>query len=271
MRTTWRRLLAGAGMVLGALLVQANGFGQPVTTPTADAAPGQVARFAKKVERAMAREGARVALVARVGRPASEMPEGIRYTHVGFAVYSIISTADGRTLPGYAMYNLYQKNGRPDVSELVQDFPSDFFSGVAELEAGIIVPGPDLQQRLLQVIGTPTYVALHDPRYSVIANPYTLGRQNCTEFILDVIEASLLRSADPALIKARLKDTFSAQPVKVNPLRLLLGAMTSAEVALSDQPGPPVTATFETIARFLQQLDPGTRVLQVRPDGGGLP
>jgi hypothetical protein len=268
MRRTLRRVLAGAAVALCAVGAQADGFSGRASeaASSAQAAPAQVARFAKQVERTMAREGAHVALLGRIGRPASEMPEGMRYTHVGFAVYSLITTADGRQLRGYAMHNLYQKNERPDVSELVQDFPADFFAGVAQLEAGIIVPSPALQERLLRVIGTPGYASLHDPHYSVIANPYTLGRQNCTEFVLDVIESVLLESSDARLIKARLKESFAAQPVKVNPLKLVFGALASKEVSVSDQPGPPVTATFETIARFLLQVDPGARVLEVRPE-----
>ena len=268
MRRTLRGVLAGVAIAWCAVAVHAgtDRAGEAAASGSVAASAEAVVRFAKQVERTLAREGAHVALVGRIGRPASEMPEGMRYTHVGFAVYSTITTADGRQLRGYAVHNLYQKTGRPDVSELVQDYPADFFAGVAELRGGIIVPSAALQQRLLRVIGTPAYAGLHDPRYSVIANPYTLGRQNCTEFVLDVIEAALLDSTDTGLIKARLKESFAAQPVKVGPVKLLFGALTSAEVSLSDQPGPPVTATFETIGRFLQQVDPGTRMFEVVPE-----
>ena len=135
----------------------------------------QILKFAKKVEKTLAAKGARVAILARKGRPMSEMPEGMNFTHTAFAVYSEITTGDGRKLLGYAIYNLYQQDKTPDVSDLVQDFPVDFFAGVAVLEAGIIIPSAELQKRLLEVIASPTYKTLHDPHYSVIANPYTLG------------------------------------------------------------------------------------------------
>ncbi|MBI5277807.1 MAG: DUF2145 domain-containing protein [Burkholderiales bacterium] len=228
--------------------------------------PEQLAGFAKKVERALAAQGAHVALLARMGRPLAEMPAGMQFTHVGIAVYSSITTTDGRKVPGYAIYNLYQKDGKPDVSELVQDYPVDFFAGVSVLEAGAIVPTPALQRRILGVIASPVYAALHDSRYSLIANPYNLGRQNCTEFVLDVVESALGETSDPAAIKAALHSGFRAQPVRVNPLKLVAGALFSAEVSLSDQDGTPVTATFETIARYLQERDPGTKVLHVLPD-----
>ena len=156
----------------------------------------EIISFSKKVEKTLAAKGAHVAILARMGRPLSEMPPGMRFTHVAFIVYSQIQTADGRNFPGYSIYNLYQYDDRPDKSRLVQDYPVDFFSGVAEMEAGILIPSAELQQRLLKIISSPAYQALHDPRYSVIANPYNEGRQNCTEFTLDVINSAIYQTTD---------------------------------------------------------------------------
>ncbi len=226
----------------------------------------QIIDFAKKVEKTLAARGTRVAILARMGRPVSELPEGMHFTHVAFAIYSEITTHDGRKLPGYAIYNLYQQNGHPDVSELVQDFPVDFFSDVALLEAGILIPSPELQMRLLLVIASPTYQALHNPHYSVIANPYTLGRQNCTEFVLDVVNAAIYQTSDIKVIKANEKAFFVAQEVHVNAFKLMLGAMFSAEVSTSDQVGTPVTATFEKLGEYLLKYDAGSSMITVIPD-----
>ncbi len=129
-----------------------------------------------------------------------------------------------------------------------------------------MIPSKELQQRLLQVIGSPTYAALHDPHYSLIANPYTLGKQNCTEHTLDVINAAIYQTDDIRLIKANEKAYFEAQPVNVNPLKLMLGSMFSAEVSTSDQQGKPVTATFETIARYLKKYDSGSELIELTPE-----
>ena len=228
--------------------------------------PEQITKFAKQVEKTLAAKGARVAILARMGRSRSELPEGMQFTHVAFAVYSEITTSDGRKLPGYAIYNLYQHNDRPDFSDLVQDFPVDFFSGVVELEAGIIVPSAELQKRLLEVIASPTYTKLHDSHYSVIANPYTLGRQNCTEFVLDITNAAIYQTDDINKIKANTKAYFVAKKVNVNPFKLMLGSMFSKEVSTSDQPGSPVTATFETIGAYLGKYDQGSEVLTIVPN-----
>ncbi len=238
--------------------VSAGGFSEsgrpdkPAPFPAAE-----TAAFAQKVERMLAGEDVQVALLARMGRPLSSMPEGMRYTHVGIAVQS-----GG----GYRIYNLVQKPGRPDGSELVTDTPAEFFSKVAQVEAGILIPTPALQRRLRELVGSPAYAALHDPRYSLIANPYTLGRQNCTEFVLDVINATRFPKADPNALKSMAKASFAAEPVRVNPFRLVLGALFNDEVSLSDHRGEkPVTATFDNLVRYLRQQDPGSRVLVLLP------
>lgn len=255
-------------LVQASLAFAASGFSTASSQAgeTLQFKPEQVLAFAKKVEKIMAEKGAYVAILARKGRPASEMPEGMAFTHTAFAVYSEISTKDGRKIPGYAVYNLYQQSDHPDVSALVVDYPPDFFAGVAELEAGVIIPSPRLQQRLLKTITSPTYAALHDSHYSVIANPFTLGRQNCTEFVLDVINAAIYQTDDINRIKVNEKAYFEPQQVNVNPFKLLLGSMFTDEVSLSDQPGGAVTATFEKIGVYLVKYDKGAEVLTVLPN-----
>ncbi len=144
----------------------------------------QIAALAKKVERAGAARGARVFILSRVGRPPAELPEGVNFTHAAFAVYSRIKTSDGRTVPGYAIYNLYQDDETPATSNLVQDYPLDYFAGVHALRSGVIIPNVALQKRLLQVISSDAYQKAHNSRYSVLSNPNDLRLQNCTEFVV---------------------------------------------------------------------------------------
>jgi len=216
--------------------------------------PEDIAAFAKKVEKTIAAKGAQVFIIARVGRPSSELPAGFEYTHTAIGVYSNIKTSDGRTVPGYAIYNLYQKDSEPDVSELVVDYPVDFFSSTEELKAGIIIPTPELQKRILAVIGTDTYTKLHNPSYSAIANPYNTYYQNCTEHTLDVINAAIYKSADVQQLKANSRSYFEGQPVDINPFKLLMGAIAMPDIALSDQGEDEiVTATFTTIANYIEK------------------
>lgn len=262
----FRTMLACSLGVLATVPAYAGSFSSSSANEEIKFTPDQIIKFAKQVEKTLAVKAAHVAILARMGRPASELPEGMHFTHVAFAVYSQITTADGRQIPGYAIYNLYQQNDHPEISDLVQDYPVDFFSGVAVMEAGIIIPSAALQQRLLDVINSPTYKALHDPHYSLIANPYTLGKQNGTEHTLDVINAAIYQTDDIKTIKANEKAYFEAQTVNVNPLKLILGSVFSAEVSTSDQTGKPITATFETISKYLQKYDAGSEVMTITPE-----
>lgn len=100
----------------------------------------------------------------------------------------------------------------------------------------------------------------------MIANPFTLGRQNCTEFVLDVTNATLYRTDDIKKIKAIEIANFEPQKVNVSPLKILLGSLFSREVSASDHSEAPATATFERIGAYLQRFDPGANVAVVVPD-----
>lgn len=227
---------------------------------------GEVATFSNRVQRDLASRGANVAIVARVGRDPSVLPDGIRYTHVGFWVYSRITRADGSTGMGYRVYNLYQQAGDLTRSDLVQDTPADFFAGAHHLDAGVIIPDARLQRKLLDVIASPTYAALHNANYSVLANPGTGQYQNCTEHTLDVLMAALYDTSDRNRIKANIAAHFTPQHVQLNGLQRLLAPAASQALTTADH-GPRVgTATFSSIARFMQANDLDDVVYRITPD-----
>ncbi len=241
-------LLAGlAGFTLAAALPAAassNAAGEIVN-------PEAVVPFAKKVERELAARGVRVAIVSRVGRDPASMPDGIEYTHVALWVYSDITSDDGRTLRGYAVHNLYQLPDDASRSELVQDFPVDFFGQVYELRTGVIVPTPDLQARLLEVIASPAYARQHRPDYSVVANPFSRKYQNCTNFVLEVLMAAIYQTDDPRRIAANVKAYFKPQPVGLNGLERTFGPIFVGGFRTDDHDGRIRTTTFGALERFL--------------------
>ncbi len=211
----------------------------------------QIATLSKGLERALAARGARVAIIGRVGLPPSVMPPGVEYSHAGFAVYSTIRTADNRMVPGYAVYNLYQGDARTGVSFLMQDYPVDYYAAVHILKAGVVIPTEKLQRALAATIFSPVYKSLHNPRYSVLANPFRTDYQNCTGFVLDVIFAAIYRTGDQRRIKTNIAAYFEPQPIRVDGLKLAMADATMADVSTDDHTGPIATATFESIARFL--------------------
>jgi len=153
--------------------------------------PKQISTFAKNVEKYAAEKGARAFIISRVGQPRNELPKGIDFTHTAIAVYSEITLNDGSKVKGYAIHNLYQDAKNSGKSSLVTDYPVDFFWGVQALEAGIIIPTADLQQRMIEVIAAGGNKTLHNPKYSLVANPFNNKYQNCTEHTLNIINAAI--------------------------------------------------------------------------------
>ncbi|WP_111978597.1 DUF2145 domain-containing protein [Algibacillus agarilyticus] len=210
-----------------------------------------VAAFAKQTEKYVAAQGARVFIIGRVGRPESELPKGIKFTHTAIAVYSDINLDDGTKAKGYAIHNLYQQAGAADKSQIIIDYPTDFFWGVHSLKAGIIIPTPDVQMRLLKAIGDGQTTKLHNPNYSVIANPFTNEFQNCTEHTLDMINAAIYGSTDIKQLKANAKAYFKPQRIEISPLKLMLGNLFIDDVTTKDHGRKIYTTTFSSISRYL--------------------
>lgn len=233
------------------VVTQAQAVGSSQAGGPSPYAAEQVAAFGKQVEKSLAQRRAFVALVARKGRSSDELPPGFEFTHLGIAVYSTIQLQDDRKVPGYAIHSLYQRPDDLARSYLTTDFPIDFFNGVAELKAGVLIPTVELQQRLLQVMQSDIPRKLHVSRYSTIANPYNAKFQNCTEHTLDIINAAIYNTADMNVLKANARAHFKAQEVRVNPLKLLLGTIFVPDIATSDQDERMQTATYETLARYL--------------------
>jgi hypothetical protein len=254
------------GVALGVLLIHAPAFAGSAAGGVPQFKAEQLVALSKKLEREVAARRARVAIVARVGRSPVDLPDGIEFTHVAFVVYSKITLEDGRTVPGYAMYNLYQSDERPNSSFLRQDYPLDYYAAVHRLKAGIIIPKPELQQRLLKVIFSDTYQGLHNPRYSAVSNPFNRQYQNCTEFVLDVINAAIYETSDHRQIKTNIEAYFQPQPVAVSPFKLFLGSIFVPDITISDHPGPVATATFWSIARYMQGHGIADEVLTVSVD-----
>lgn len=229
--------------------------------------PSDIARFAKNVEKYAAKKGARAFIIGRVGRPTKDLPKGIEFTHTAIALYSSIKLADGETVNGYAIHNLYQNAEQLDKSALVVDYPADFFWGVNELKAGIIIPTPELQQRLIATIASGKNQILHNSNYSVIANPFTNRFQNCTEHTLDIVNSAVYQTTDQQKLKLNAKAHFTPQQVHTNPFKLMLGSMMMDDVSTKDHTGKVYTATFTTIASYLKHNELTNETIVLNQDG----
>ena len=215
----------------------------------------QAALFAKQIERDLAAKGARLAIVFRTGETRDMLPDGISYTHGAFWTFVPISLDDGRVINGYAVYNLYHGDGKTlamDKSYLHQDFPIDFVAPSAVDDVAVIVPTPEMQRRILAIMDSPSYAALHVEPYSLVSNPHDIKYQNCTEFMLDIIAAAAWETTDMAQIKANLKQHFKPTRVKTSLIERFLAPLAEERIKTDDQGGTIVTATYESMAAFMK-------------------
>ncbi|WJG10814.1 DUF2145 domain-containing protein [Aliiglaciecola sp. LCG003] len=214
--------------------------------------PEKIIKFAKDVEKYAASKGARAFIIARVGRPEKDLPKGIKFTHTALAIYSNIELTNGEVLQGYAIHNLYQLNGQADKSELVVDYPIDFFWGAQELTAGVLIPSIELQQKLIELIASGNDKLLHNNNYSVIANPFNNQFQNCTEYTLDLINAAIYQTLDMEQLKVNAQAHFKPQKLSTSRFKLMFGSMLMDDVTTKDHKGKVYTATFSSLGRYLQ-------------------
>ena len=250
------RQAALVAAALSAAAVPASAQDSSVRAISQHLSAEQAAAFSKQVERDLAAKGARVAMVFRAGRMRDQLPEGIAYTHGAFWVYRDIKTADGGTIKGYAVYNLYAGNGTDwskIESRLVQDFPLDFTRGSTVDDMAVIIPSPEMQRRILAVIDSPTYQAVHNPAYSLVANPWSRKYQNCNNFMLNVIGAAIWQTDDPLQITANLKAHYEPTVVKTNAVMRLFGPIADQRLRTDDQDGTVRTATYESMAEFMRE------------------
>ena len=223
----------------------------------------EVADFSKQIERELAQRGAYVALVFRAGRERDALPEGLRYSHGAIWVYTPIETANGETHYGYAVYNLYHGEFEPRRSFLVQDWPFDFVQGDAVGQVGVIVPSPEMQLRLLDVIASADYQYLHQPYYSLLSNPFDARFQNAPEFLLDVVSAAGWQTVDRVQIKVNLVEYFRPERVRVGWLSRLVWGLFDRRVTFEDQGRRVFVASYDSIANFMLRYEMASEVFEI--------
>ena len=234
--------------------------------PSGRFTPEETADFSKQIERDLAAQQARLAIVFRAGVARDELPDGVRYTHGAFWIYQPIETAEGTREYGYAVYNLYHGEEDRRTSSLVQDWPIDFTLPDGNGEVGIIIPSPEMQRRLIEIVASTDYEALHNPDYSLVSNPHDRRFQNCTEFMLDVIAAAAWQTTDIDRIKTNLRAHFRPTQIRLGPLTRFFGQMVDERFRTADHNGRIYTATWRTMADFMLENALAANVYELSAD-----
>jgi hypothetical protein len=243
------------------LLVPAIAFAAPVCTeryptPAATAAMFDVAQSTTEALDAL--EDVDVVLIARGGQDLSRY--GLRHSHVAFA----LREADGH----WRVLHLLNHCKSP-TSALFREGLGNFIgeSGThTDLRVG--VPAPAVRAALKELLSGPATVAraMHTPRYSVVAYPFSLEYQNSNQWVLEVLMAAIVQSNAGPRVNRRSQAqawlrTYEYQPsvLKIGLGKRLGARFFVANAATTDHPaterisGNYSVVTVESIFDFLDQ------------------
>uniref|UniRef100_UPI00403FBD88 DUF2145 domain-containing protein n=1 Tax=Massilia sp. METH4 TaxID=3123041 RepID=UPI00403FBD88 len=137
----------------------------------------------------------------------------------------------------------------------------------------MVIPGPEVQERLAQLVATRTARRLHEPHYNMLSYAYSTRYQNSNQWVLETYAAA---SAPAGQVETReeaqawLKEAgFEPITVRVRSVTRLGGRMFRANVAFDDHPfdrrmaGQIDTITTEAIVRFVRKIDSAAKVMVV--------
>ncbi len=248
-----RRLLIAAG----AALLLASGAARAGSACTQQSAtPSQIATAADTARRVIAeldQRDAPVALVARQGKDLSEY--GLKFSHVGFVVRD---HAEGR----WTVVHLLNQCGTADSSIYTEGLVNFFLDDLYSQDAKIVWLDDATASRLLAELGGPTPLALHDPRYNVIARYDSLADQNSTGWALELASGAL--DADPPLdrraaIASALDHGFRPSVLHIPYSQRIAGGLFSANARFTDHSigdrlsGHYAVVTVRSIFDFLRR------------------
>jgi hypothetical protein len=213
--------------------------------------------LALNVTQALDGAGAHVAIVARAGRDLSR--HGLRYSHVAFA---------WRDHPrgAWTMVEELNRCGAAD-SALFDDGFGDFFlDDMFAYEAAIVVPSPEAQRKIGALLAAHVGGRLHEPRYNLVAYPWSTRYQNSNQWVLETLAAAWSDRGvqDRAEAQAWLRSAgFHPATIHLTALERLGGELTRANVAFDDHPldrrmaGQIDVVTAESVLEFVERVDPG--------------
>ncbi|WP_028101930.1 DUF2145 domain-containing protein [Pseudoduganella violaceinigra] len=208
--------------------------------------------------------GAQVAIIARAGQDLSQY--GLRYSHVGLAWRD---NPAGR----WVVVQLLNDCGTAN-SALYNDGLGNFFlSGVFRYQAQLILPSPEVQQRLVQVLASRTPVRMHEPHYSMLSYAWSTRYQNSNQWALETLAAA---SAPAGRVETRAEAQKWLNGAGYRPAGIDVGLgsrvgvrLFRANVAFDDHPtslrirGHFETVTVDGIEQFVRSYDSGARVIEL--------
>lgn len=234
----------------------------------AEATPAQLrqasetgARLREKLES----RDAPVALVARVGTDLSRFD--LTYSHLGIAVRD---HPDGR----WTVVHLLNECGTDHSAIYAEGLANFFLDDLVSMDGAVVWLEPALASRVAERLASDP-VALHEPRYSVIARYDSARYQNSTSWVLEEL-AMALHDLDPArgrgVAHAQLSiDGYRPDVLHIPYAQRLAGGLFMPNVAFTDHPigarlaGEYPVVTVRSITAYLEAQHASIALVELAP------
>jgi hypothetical protein len=257
---------------------------------TCDAAPPDTTSMtralglAERLQQSLDASGAQVVIVARAGQDLRKY--GLDWSHLAFAyrdeppvpppsasravVLGQISDATVDGLPvrqpqrgTWRIVHKLNQCGTAEAAVFRQGLAEFFLDTPFRYEAAFVVPAPEVQAALLQVLTDDRRLAQwHTPAYSVVAYPWSTRYQQSNQWALETLAGSLDPAASTRQRAQAWLQLHDYQPtvLHVDALTRLGGRMTRANVAFDDHPNAKrfndhiETVTVESMFAWMQRM-----------------
>ncbi|MFZ6754394.1 DUF2145 domain-containing protein [Undibacterium sp. Dicai25W] len=219
----------------------------------------QALELAQKTHIRLADSHADIAIIARVGQDLSKYH--LRYSHLGIVKHD----ADGRWSVIHELNDCGTANSGLFDEGLGNFFLDDLFA----FETLILIPNPELQAKIRNLLENGKAKALHDPHYNMLSYPFSTKYQNSNQWALEVLAAAQAQGINintREQAQAWLKSAdYQADVLHIDTVTRLGARMFRANVSFDDHPfdrrmsGSIDTVTVESIVRFILMRDNGAQ------------
>ena len=211
--------------------------------------------LAQKTNLRLVDSKADIAIIARVGQDLSKYH--LRYSHLGLVKREI----DGR----WSVIHELNDCGSANSGLFDEGLGNFFLDDMFVFETLILIPQPDVQLKIRQVLENGKARRLHDPHYNMLSYPFSTKYQNSNQWALEVLAVALaqgLNINNREQAQAWLKSAdYQPDVLHIDAMTRLGARMFRANVSFDDHPfdrrmsGLIDTVTVESIVRFVQGRD----------------
>ncbi|WP_394779512.1 DUF2145 domain-containing protein [Undibacterium sp.] len=220
--------------------------------PSADTVM-QAMELALRTRQALDDSGAQLAFIGRVGQDLSKYH--LRYSHMGIVWRD---SPKGRWI---VVHELNQC-GTAESALYNEGLGNFFLDNMFAYEALVIIPEPDVQQKMIALMSSDAPKRLHMQHYNMLAYPFSELYQNSNQWVLEMLAAAGAKDAaidTRSQAQAWLKMTgYHATTLDIPAMTRLGARMFRANVAFDDQPfdrrmaGMIDTVTVDSVVQFME-------------------